>query len=130
MFWGNRKEAELAESLKDNAITSNVQEPVLAFVEFVKNNPKKFKITLKKPPEQYIDAVYTLHDNINNKKYDFCVQYPLYPRTKTRICTAISWLTQEECVFIYDELIKVFSDARAERRNNILRERMKRIYCR
>lgn len=114
----------------------DISEPVLSFVQTVKDNPRRFKVSCQK-------NIYTLHDNV--EKLSWCatiVDYDWDIRTRSLqpvLYKFPKFLTQDEISFIDKELRAIFQaraikliDLKGIRKERVLqkeRQKLIDIYC-
>lgn len=127
-------EAEIKE-LKEQEEPVNelegISEPVISFVECVKNNPKRFGLKVEyKFIDNYInEIVYTVNDRVTKEKFKLVVTSKTYDCT--RHCEH-NFMNEKECSYVYRELYFHF-DAKKERivnrKKDKERQRLMSIYC-
>ncbi|MNJ09657.1 hypothetical protein D3C77_38050 [compost metagenome] len=105
---------------------SKVSEPIISFVRAVKDNPKRFKVSVTRPRSYGVIPLYIFTDKELGKKWDFCIEYDYYGGGY--YIGLPSWITREESTYLYKELSHIWGKQRREKLHNIQRERMKRVY--
>lgn len=127
VFGGNFKEPATE--------TPNIGEPVLSFIECVRNNRRRFSFKT----ETYCRTqIITLIDKQTGEQW--CAKWYLYfERTEPRLDSKLDWLTEQEKSHLIKELSKIAKE-RAEqlrsvnaiRKNRQMtkeRDRLKGVYC-
>jgi hypothetical protein len=119
------------------AVVKDIGEPVLSFVQCVKDNPKRFKLytleTINNNP------CFKLKDSLYDQEFSFCLNYNAYYPCTPLCDISASFLTSDERTYLVDNLRTVFIDKyykrnkllkiRADRVKDKEREAMKKIYC-
>ena len=103
----------------------------------VKENPKRFKIKVEKENYYtYVDHTFTLRDSENGSIYSTRLRFNAVSletglftfNSVINISPNISFLTKEECEYLYDNIYNTY-DERRHKLDKLRRERLKRIYC-
>jgi hypothetical protein len=117
-------------------VTKDIGEPVISFVQCVKDNPKRFKLHAF---DEIINnnTCFKLKDSLYGQEFSFCLYY--YNSIPCICDISVSFLTSDERTYLCDNLRTVFAD-KYDKRNKLLRiradrskekerEAMKKIYC-
>lgn len=82
-----------------------VAEPVITFVQFVKDNPKRFKHITTTDKRNLLHTRYVLMDTETNESWNMNVSKSMYDGVPS-ISSSTKWLKNEELKYIYEELIR------------------------
>lgn len=136
----NSKKNEMKEDKRKEEILKNVSEPILSFVQCVKDNPKRFRIFQKYVCEEYSyekasDFKIFVIDKLHKKTYTTQLYY-YYGWRNNKNChmenCSLSWVNESELKYIYEELEPLFSsinNARKEKVEAWKRKKYMEIYC-
>lgn len=105
----------------------DINEPVISFVELVKNNPNRFRLNLNKQEvKDYINEwrkpLYEMYVLFDRQEKEYFALQVFYEETHFISEITYSYLTPEECQYIYLELRPVFQE-RLDKLNEIKTER-------
>lgn len=125
----------------------NISEPVLSFIQEVKNNPKRFHLKqVADIEEEYpmikstirTEEFYQLKDKDTLEVWDVSIEYSHY-MYRNRTYKFPTWLTRDECKLIHSTFYEIYEARkkkikqreleRKERNNQQERERLKQVYC-
>lgn len=128
----------------------NISEPVLSFIQEVKNNPKRFRLKQIKPDTQEdypytmiksslpTEDFYQLKDKDTLEVWDVSIEHSHYMH-RSRTYKFPAWLTYDECKLIHSTFYEIYEARkkkikereleRKERKNKQERDRLKLVYC-
>lgn len=108
----------------------NISEPVISFVECVKNNPKRFESNHIKERSTFDISVYSFKDKATGQQWEATILNYYYGIKN--IIKGANFLSEDETDFLIKEIDKIYS-SRKIRYNALMnlreRNRLKRIYC-
>ena len=143
-----RAAEELSEEIKrlePEKIEPDISEPVLSFVNCVKQNHRRFILDYREPVEVeesdeitivwYSSKTSVFKDRLTGEKWSYCAVYD----TKDSLIYGCEFLTEDEKEYILKELVNFYRARwsrlaeirriRRQRKSIKERERLKGIYC-
>lgn len=106
----------------------NISEPVLSFVETVKENPKRFKLT-SAAVGRYVD--FKLVDRYTKESWYGVRRFSTEDDPRRNVGYP-KWMNEDEIDYVYEELKVIFnhrSSTLKQLRNQRERKRLMKIYC-